>query len=147
MSGRVSSFDPLRVIATIGPVLLTGFADGEAITIERDADAETPSVGVDGDVVRVRSANKVARVTVRLQGGSPANLALRAMRALNNPLVPGADQGAFMMTDLNTGTRVFSNTAWISKEPLPSLGADAPVYEWEITCASLEGPSLLIELP
>lgn len=146
MSGRVTTYDPTRVIASIGPVLLTGFADGEAITIERDADAETPSVGVDGDVVRVRSANKLARVTVRLQGGSPANAGLRALRALNNPLIPQADQGAFMMTDLNTGTRVFSNTAWVSKEPLPSLSAEAPVYEWEITCAALEGPAALVTL-
>lgn len=137
MTGRVTTYDPARVLASIGPVMLSGFADGEAITVERAADDETAVAGVDGDVTRVKSAARLATVTVRLMGGSPANVGLRAMRALANPLVPSADQGAFMLKDLNTGVMLVADTAWVSQEPLPSLSQEAPVMEWKLTCAFL----------
>lgn len=137
MAGRVTTYDPARTFVSFGYVILGGYADGEAITIERDSDEESAVAGVDGDVVRVRNASRLARVTIRLQGGALANQLLRSLRALANPLIPSADQGAFILRDLSTGVEVSSPTAWISKEPLPGLAADAPVHEWEITCSYL----------
>jgi len=137
MPGQVTTYDPTRVLCSIGGVQLTGFADGEAITIERDADQESAVAGVDGNVVRVINPSKLARVTVRLQGGAAANALLRAMRALYNPVLPQLDKGVFQMTDLNTGVSLISDIAWVSKEPLPNLSGEAPVSEWELTCAAL----------
>lgn len=137
MAGRVTTYDPARTYVSFGTTILTGFADGDAIAIEREGDEESIQTGVDGDVVRVKNAAKAAKVTVRLQGGSPANALLRAQRLLANPLLPQLDQGAFELRDLNSGVLVTSPTSWISKEPLPGLGAEAPVFEWEITCSYL----------
>ena len=138
MAGRVTTYDPARVLCSLGPVLLNGFAEGDAITVERASDEESNVAGVDGNVVRVKNASRLATVTVRLQGGSPANVGLRAMRALANPLLPSLDQGAFLMKDLNSGVQLVSDVAWVSSEPLPSLSQDAPVMEWKISCAFLQ---------
>lgn len=138
MAGRTTTYDPARTFVSFGPIILSGFADGDAISIEREGDEESVQVGVDADVVRVINGSRVAKVTVRLQGGSPANTMLRAQRALRNPVLPQGDHGAFELRDLNSGTLVTSPTAWISKEPLPGLSAEAPVFEWEITCAYLQ---------
>lgn len=131
----VTTFDLSQVIATFGPILLQGFAEGDAIVIEKDAADETSPTGADGSIVRVKSQNRKATATVRLGRGSPAAAQFRLWRATTKaPL----DQQPFRIKDLAAGLEYISLQSWISNEPSPSFSADAPVEEWEITLAELK---------
>lgn len=137
MAGRVFVKDPTTTLVNFGYVIINGFGDGEAVSVERDADEETAVAGVDGDVARIVNPSKLARVTLRLMEGSPANAQLAAVRNLRTPATPKGDQFPFTMTDFGLGEVWTSPEAWISSQPLPSLNGDTPVKEWIITCAYL----------
>jgi hypothetical protein len=137
MAGRVYVKDPTTTIVTLGPVIINGFADGDAISSEPIVEEETVVTGVDGDVVRLISASKAVAITIRLMEGSPANLLLERIKLLRTPITPRGDQVPFTMTDFGSGKIWTSPQAWVSNSSLPQLGSDAPVEEWIIRCAYL----------
>lgn len=143
MAGRVFISDPTLTTVVLGVVPINGFADGEAIAVEKEGDDETISVGVDGDVARVKSPARVRRVTLRLFKGSPANQALRRLKSLATTAIPGGDQFPFVMKDFGEGMLHTSAQAWISSEPVPGLNGEAAVNEWEITCAFLSSTPIV----
>lgn len=137
MAGKVYVKDPTTTVVTFGFVTINGFSEGDAIAVERDGDLETISVGVDGDVARVKQAGRAAKVTIRLMEGSSANSLMNRVRPLSTPLTPKGDHFAFTMTDYGSGETWFSAESWIAKDPLPNLSASAGVKEWVIQCAYL----------
>lgn len=143
MSGRVYISDPTLTTVTFGVVPINGFADGEAVAFTKEGEDETLTVGVDGDVARIKSPARVRKIVLRLFKGSAANLALRRVKALSTTLLPGGDQFPFEMKDFGEGMAHRAPQAWISSEPVPGLSADSAVNEWEITCAALRSDPIV----
>lgn len=63
-------------VAIDGAILPSGFADGDAVRVEFNADIYTDAVGSDGDLHQAASADKTGRVTIRAKNTS---LALRLL--------------------------------------------------------------------
>lgn len=105
-----------------------GVMDGTFLTAEYDEDATTKHVGTHGDASVVLNANKGAKIVVTLVQGSSANDQL-------SDLVPDADRdylpvGVLNWEDLNGGTVVKAQEAWILKMAKIEFGNTITAREW-----------------
>ena len=125
------------VIVTIGGLLITGFRDGDKVSIERDGELWTKKVGVDGEVVRSRNNQSIGgKITIGLMYGTEANLALEGLKALD--LLTGHAPVPIQVLDINGGLAAFASSAWVMTEPSPAISADAGDMEWVFDCAVLD---------
>lgn len=125
----MQTYDSRRVTVVFGANTLTGYADGEFASVERDAESFEKYVGSQGEVTRSRSNNRSGRAKVRLAQTSISNDVLAAINAADE--LNGSGVLPFMVKDLNGTTLVLAKEAWIVK-PAP-LVFDRPIVEreWE----------------
>ena len=67
----VRTYDPRKVLVSLGPHVVTGYADGTFLNIEAHGDGVTKEVGADGEVVRSIDPDETSTITLSLQYGSP----------------------------------------------------------------------------
>ena len=125
----MQTYSPEDTILICGGSIISGYADGTFISIEREVDAYTKVVGADGEVSRTRSANRSGTLTLTLKQTSNSNKVLGAKQALDE----AGDLGVFncQMVD-NNGYLLFSSRAWIRKPPTFEYGTDEGNREWSI---------------
>lgn len=136
MSQRIgATYDPARVIATWNGVPLSGYAPGTMISVSRNADAATSVSGADGESAFVRSQDKTGGGTFSLMNTSLGNSVLTAAFVAWEAV--GAT-GVITITDLSTGSTLFSAQA-VPKKPAPlEYGTDMPVKAWEIEMLNVQ---------
>lgn len=79
MGINITNYDPTKVSVVISGLVITGFADSSVVTVARNEDIVTPSVGAQGDVVYSENANQSATVTLTLQSTSASVYKIRQM--------------------------------------------------------------------
>lgn len=130
-------YDPNEISVSLAGVPLSGFADGEFISIAMESDAFSDVVGTDGEVSRSKSNDRRATITISLMQTSPSNDRLSALHNLDLAANNGAGVGAFLVRDRN-GTSVFeADECWIMKAPDVSFDRTATSREWTLRAASL----------
>lgn len=125
--------DEVSVI-TAGSII-TGLADGDSISIERNEDTFTLAVGSQGDTTRTRNANKSGRITLTLQQTSESN------EVLQNLLIADEANGNGFFPILirdNSGKDLHvAEEAWIVRQPSAAYGKESGTREWIIETGSL----------
>jgi len=119
------TYDPTQVAIIVNGLRLEGFADGEMVTIDPDADVATKQVGADGQCTRSINPNKSARMTVRLQQTSPSNTALQFL-FMRNSLFD------VTIADLSGNSIHSAESGWIAALPPTGYGNESGVREWMI---------------
>lgn len=136
MATKVYDADQVSVVL-MGVPISSGYADGEFLRIEQEAEDFTHKVGTDGEVTRSKTNNRVAKVTLRLMQSSDGNAALSAINNLDRSAPNGAGIGPFLVRD-RQGTSLFTaSKCWISKPPNVTMAREATEREWELTVADL----------
>ena len=130
------NYDPARVVVTFKGILLVGLMDGTFVSAERTEDAFEMSVGVAGDVTRVRNRNRTGTVTATVMAESPVNDLLSAVAFADE--ATGLGYGSLMIKDLNGTTLVAAPQAWIRKLPVTEYADTASGREWTFDCAELQ---------
>lgn len=124
----MKTFDPKAVICTFGARQITGFAEGEMISVVRDADNYTLQMGAYGEGTRIKQNNEAGTITLRLQPSADDNAYLSSVAAsdeLNRDgLLP------FGLKDLSGNDLVVAEQAFIQKYPDKGYGTEAGVMEW-----------------
>lgn len=133
---RISDFNEIQV--SFGGHPLTGFVDGEAITITHEADAIGTVVGATGDVARFKTNDFRVSIEVRLMQTSPSNAALSAIYLADINAPGGAGVAAFLLTDLNGTTLITCPNCWIKRMPDASWGKEPTERVW-----MLEGSQII----
>lgn len=132
----VRTYDPKKVVVTVGGVPLSGFADGTFITAARENDAFSKVSGADGIVSRAKSNDKSGSITITLAQTSPANdyLSMLAKRdeETNTGVVP------VMVKDFSGRSRYISGFAWVRKQPDGEFGKEISDREWVLDVAHME---------
>lgn len=118
-----NTYDPQDVNVVVNGVILTGFADGTMIKVEKDEDRYTAKVGTKGEVVRARNANEMGKITVTLSMDSPSNAYL-------SKLEKGKGIFPVNVVDQNFGTTTGGNDSWILKNPGVEYGKEITNREW-----------------
>ena len=78
---EIASYDPKKVNVIVGGRALTGFASDGVVTLTRNEDSVTPSVGAKGDVCYNENANESGVVAVTLMSTSSSLAYLRDLEA------------------------------------------------------------------
>lgn len=123
-------YNSADVTIIVNGIIISGFADGTFVTVERDEDAFTKQVGTDGEVTRSKSNNKTGSVTITLMQSSASNGDLTVMHALDE--LTGNGVGPFLMRDGSGNSKYAAENAWIRKYPSAEYGREATGREWVI---------------
>lgn len=130
----VLTYSPGDTALSVGGNLITGFADGTFIAVEREVDAMTKVVGADGEVSRTRSANYSGMLTLTLKQTSDAN------RILGTYLLQDEEDGSgvfdLQLND-NLGNKIFAAEGWIRKGANHELAEEQTNREWIIDMARI----------
>ncbi len=132
----VKTFDPGQVVISFGGVVLSGYADGTFIMVERSSDAFSKVVGAGGDVARVRNRDRSGRVTVTLMQTSLTNDRLSAIAAQDE--LAGTGVGPLLIKDLGGTTLISAQSCWIAKVPNQEFGKEFSNREWIFDTSDLE---------
>lgn len=131
----MKSYDFKQVSLIFGGRQITGFAEGTAIDVVRDADAFALTVGADGESMRSKSNNKSGTVTFRLLQTSESNRILSELALADENGVGGPVP---MLIKDGSGSDLHADDqAYIQKIAQASYGAEANEREWVIRCPSL----------
>lgn len=137
----VKLYDPESIIIAFGPNVLSGFAEGTKVRVERDEDTFTKKVGVDGEVTRTRNMNRAGSVTVMLMQTSASNLVLSALHNADELSPNGVSILPLTVKD-NAGNSLHTAlSAWIKKTPASEHGKDVGEREWVLDT----GPMVNVE--
>jgi hypothetical protein len=131
-------YDPNEVDIIFGGFPLSGFADGEFVTIEEDSNAFNDVVGTDGQVTRSKSNDRRATVTVKLMQSSPSNGVLSSLHQTDKNSPNGAGIATLEIKDKSGTSLHRAREAWIQKSPDVSYDREPTSREWPIRCASLQ---------
>lgn len=117
-------YDPTKVTVTVGGVAMSGFADGEMITVEFSNDFRAKHIGTDGQGRHVKMADRSGVITIRLSDYSPSNAVLTAVDVTDVP-VP------ITVTDKTSEADLFfAESCMLQKMPNMVKGKDASENEW-----------------
>ena len=130
----LQTFTPQNVSLIFAGIIISSFADGDAIKLAREENVVTKKTGVNGDVARSVSRNKSGTITLKVFETAPETQALLAQFAL---LEAGADVAPLIFRDFNSLIEWTADAAWIAKLPEHTHSKDMPVYEWTIDCEKL----------
>jgi hypothetical protein len=132
---RIADFNEVQV--SFAGVPIEGWADGDVLTVTREADVFGDVVGVAGSVARYKTNDNRATVTISLLSVSPVNAALSAIFTADLFAPGGAGVGAFMIADLNGTSLYTAGNAWISKPPDPTWSNEPRERVWTIRVATI----------
>lgn len=118
------------VVVIAGGIAISGFADGEAISIERASEDFTTYVGNDGETTRAATNNGLARATITLAQSSESNQYLTG-------LLLGKSVFPVMIKDQNGGSIYASEQAYIERQPTASFARDVGTREWILVMPDL----------
>lgn len=78
---EIASYDPKKVNVIVGGRTITGYAADGVVTLTKNEDSVTPSVGAKGDVAYSENANESGNVAITLMSTSSSLAYLRSLEA------------------------------------------------------------------
>lgn len=127
-----------QVFVSVGPVLISGFSDGDAISVKRATGLYSTKVGVDGSVARIRSANKSGSIEIKLLQTSSVNDELSKLFYVDNFNEDGSPVLPISVTDGNGTTLCSAGQAWLKAVPELTFSDSISVRTWAFDCADLK---------
>jgi len=129
------TYDPKNYDLIIGDRLITGFGEGTFISISSESPGFSDKVGVDGEVVRTRSHDRRATLTITLMASSEANDFLSALYAQDRDGANGEGVVSASVVNREGSDEYRASQAWIMDDPDPSFEAEVGEREWQIRLA------------
>jgi len=126
----VMTYDPKRVIITLGGVPIGGYADGTFVNVEGNSETWTKKVGADGEVVRALSNDNTHTVQITLMQTSLSNAYLKTVYKADK--LTGLGMLPLSFTDLNTMETKFWPQSWVSTEPPTGRAKETTDVQWTI---------------
>jgi hypothetical protein len=126
----VGTYDPKKVIVTLGGVPIGGYADSTFVQIDPNGETWTKKVGADGEVSRSLSNDNTHTVQITLKQMSLSNAYLRTVMSADK--LTGLGMLPLSITDLTTGNARFWPQAWISTDPSLGRAKEETDMQWTI---------------
>lgn len=129
----LGTYDPnaviISLVAPIGKIELSGWADGEMLNLERLEEFFTNKVGTQGEVSRAYNRNATCHFTIRLQALSPSIKALEDIKVATSLLkVPPVM--ALTVTDPSSYETIVVAQCWIQKDPVRAYSNEVGIREY-----------------
>lgn len=124
----VKTYDPAGLNVIVGGNIMSGFADGTLVRVERNSDLWTVQVGSDGEGTRSKSNDRSGRITISLMQTSESNDVLSALALVDEQTNAGAVP--IEIKDVNGTSLHIAETAWIVKPADAEYSKEAGPREW-----------------
>jgi hypothetical protein len=124
------SADQVALIAVGVPI--SGYAPGTFITVERNEDSFSLSVGSDGDACRSRTKNFSGKITFTLLQSSNSNLLLSALANADERSPLGDSIAPSTIKDLTGTTLVTAEKSWLVKPANVEYSNEITNREWVV---------------
>ena len=128
----VKTYDPKKVLISLGSHSVSGYSDGTFISIEPHGEGVTKKVGADGEVVRSIDPDETATVTITLLQSSPT--VPFCQQQYNKDRATGEGLFPVLIKDLKGGLVFAAEEAWIVNTPSREFGKEDSDREIEIAC-------------
>ena len=120
------TYDPEKVIVSLGKMFLTGFSEDSKVEIEKNEDDTTVKVGLDGHVSYTNNHDRTAKAKITLMSTSPCIPYIREL-AYNQSEFP------FSFIDMNdNGANLACDRCRIIKKPNIVTKKEAEGVEFEV---------------
>jgi len=126
----VLTYDPKKVILTLGGTPINGYTDGTFVNVEGNAETWIKKVGADGEVNRALSNDNTHTITITLLQTSLSNAYLKSVYEADKKT--GLGMLPFTFTDLNDGETKFWPEVWVTKAPPKGRAKETTDTEWVI---------------
>ena len=120
----------------VGGKIGQGFSDGTFIKVERNEQAFSLKVGVDGEGTRAKSNNKSGKITITLMQSSSFNDVLSAFAAADELSNTGAVP--FFLKDNSGRTLVTALTCWVQKYADSEFAKEVSTRTWVLETDDIE---------
>ena len=109
------TYDPKKVLISLGSHSVAGYSDSTFVTIEPHGDGTAKKVGADGEVIRTVSHDKTATITLTLLQSSLTVAFCQAMYDKDQ----STGEGFFpiLIKDLKGGLVFAAQDAWVVNSP------------------------------
>jgi hypothetical protein len=126
----LATYDPRKITVTLGGTIVTGYADGTFVSVERTSDAFTMVTGADNLTTRTKTNDKSGTLTLTLQQTSVSNDIISGFASLDET----ANVGVFslLVKDVLGTTLIQARSAWVRKLPVIEYGNELSNREWLI---------------
>jgi hypothetical protein len=128
----IDSYVPEKVAVILGGNIITGYADGTFVKVERNAETWTTVTGADGEVTRVKSADKSGKIVVTIKQSSDSNDILSDLFLADESSLQG--YLPVLVKDANGRSLHAAQNAWIGKPADAEYGKDLTNREWTLHC-------------
>ena len=124
----IQSFDPKKVVITLGLETVTGFAPDTKATVTRANGVATSTAGVDGDLsINIDSRYNGTLTVSLLHNASFNNILTSWVMALEQTSFP------FFQVDMDDPSgQAISTTGWIETQPDYAVAQETGTMEWVI---------------
>jgi len=133
MAQDLGTFDFRKLNCIFGVAQITGFAEGDALSVEETDVAFKDAYGADGGVDRIKNNAIGLRITISLRQTSPTNQVLSALHLADRA---GGVPVPLLIKDRNGTTFYTAAKAWIAGFPKAAFGNEAKSREWIIKTGS-----------
>lgn len=128
----VRVYDPRRVTAVFGDVILQGFGPDAAIEAKPVEEEDQVDFGIDGEALISMSSIDAQIVTITLMPNVPAHKQLALIRKEQQAGTRTTSQ--FTLEDPLNGDSLSEQGAWILNKPGISKGKKGVPFAWKILC-------------
>lgn len=141
----IGSYDPGQVSFLLNGVEITGWAEGDMITVEKNEPHFNVHVGTQGEVSRARIRDNTYTVTIRVQQVSPSIPDIEGLKILDNitkqpPVIP------LYVSDPSSGDTLIGGNAWLMEDPTRSWGNEVAVREYTFFVADGITASTVVDI-
>ena len=126
----VRTFDPKKILISLGPHTVTGYSDGTFVNIEPGGDGVTKKVGCDGEVCRSLDPDNTATVTLTVLLTSPT--VAWCQQRYKKDKEDGEGMFPILVKDLKGGLVFSAEQAWLENWPAREFAKEAPEREIKI---------------
>ena len=126
-------YDSNEVTIAVGGIPVEGFADGQFLSITRNADLFSTVVGTSGEIARSKANDNAAIIESRLLQTSPSNRTFTTLFQADLNAPGGAGIFGFICTDLNGVSLYTAGNCWVSKPPDITMDREATTRTWQLT--------------
>ena len=127
---NVETYDPKKVILTLGGTPINGYADGSFVNVEGNLETWIKKVGADGEVNRALTNDNTHTITITLLQTSQSNKYLKSVYKADRST--GLGMLPFSFVDLNSGEERLWPEVWISTEPPSGRARETTDTVWTI---------------
>jgi hypothetical protein len=124
----VGTYDPESIVITFGSVVMSGYAEGTFVNIERSGARFEKRMGADGSVDRINKRARDFTVTLTLMQSSPINDVLSSLSDIDAETNTG--KKPMTVKDLSGTTLFFAPESWIETDPSIEFGDSLGNREW-----------------